>query len=290
MHKLLYSTAIIVALGGCASSDGLPSIEGSAPNPYPINAGHVENVGTTLPLISELSVARKAPQARASSGIKRPNKAEMQGTTWITSLDPNSEYVLPVQTTNADGTRTVQQTLVTADIPIGQGSCSHSGFEAVPFGPAIAIAPVPGAPVGAQTNCSIMVGGQIAKLIVEAKSSRSISELRFNANKRRSAPSFPTGVCSHANYRVSKIVEGGPLGACVVVDATGANSATYIKLPGNAYEMPIVKTGDGQNQRLSNATIEKRPDGSRLIRVPGPQKQVVLNYPSGDRVVLTRSN
>lgn len=287
---LLGGTAIIALLGGCASDSGLPSIEQSAPNPKPINPGYVESFGTTLPLISELSSVRRPVEHNSPSGIKRPNKAEINGTTWITELDPNSEYVLPVKTTNATGTSTVQQTLVTADLPIGEGSCSHKGFEAVPFGPAVAIAPLPGAPIGTEAACSVMVGGQIAKLIVKAQGKRSISELRFKANRKRNkVNSFPTGVCSHANYRVSKLTEDGPLGACVVVDATGANSATYVKLPANAYEMPVVKTGDGENARLANATIDKLPDGSRLVRIQGPQKQVVLDYPNKKRVVLTRS-
>lgn len=289
LSGLLASTAVSIVLSACASGPGmdLPSTANAPLPPLAVN-GRDSGVSTILPTLSSLSFFQDRKPSSSGSGIKRPNRGEMQGTTWITELDPNSEYVVPVKTTNATGTSTVQQTLVTADLPIGQGSCSHKGFEVVPFGPAVAIAPFPGAPAGAQSACSLMVGGKIAKLMVEATSKRGISELRFKANTRRNgAMKFPQGACTHADYRVSKIVRGGPLGACTVVDASAANTATYFTLPGST-EVPVVKIGDGENARLSRSTVKRLPSGELLVRVQGSHEQLVLQFPNGEYTALTR--
>lgn len=287
MRTLITSTAIVVALGGCASSGmELPDVANSPLPPRAVNA-MPSGVNTTLPA-PNLSFIQDSEKGKSASGIKNPNRSEMRGTTWITELDPNSEYVLPVKTTNETGTSTVQQALVTADLPIGQGSCSHKGFEAVPFGTAVAIAPFPGVPVGTEASCSLMVGGQIAKLIVKAAAKKGVSELRFKANKKRTGTmKFPQGACTHADYKVSRMVRGGPLGACTVVDASAANTATYFTLPGNT-ETPIVKIGDGQDARLARSKAKRLPSGELLVRVQGSHEQLVLQFPNGEYTALTR--
>lgn len=286
MRKLLCSTAIAIAVTGCASGGmDLPSVDGVAPAPRPINAVGIETFGTTLPLIGELGVSERPH--KSAPGIKRPRKDEMRGSTWTPPFDRDNEYVLPVQTTNSDGSRTVQQVLVTSDLPVGRGACAHSGFQVVPMGSAVAIAPLPGAPVGAQVSCAIEFGGQLVKVLVEATSRRGISEMRLEGRGNR-RESFPTGVCSDANYTVSKVVEDGPIGACTVVDAAGANTATYFKLPSHTRETPLVKIGDGENARLARASVKRLPTGERLVRVQGSHKQLVLQYPNGDMAALTR--
>lgn len=287
MKRLFYSTVLVLSLGACAGSGmDLPSVEHSAPAPKPINAVGVETFGTVLPLISDLAASRQADRATAP-GVKRPRKSEMRGNTWVPPFDRDNEYVLPVQTTNADGSRTVQQVLVTSDLPVGRGSCAHKGFQVVPMGSSVAIAPLPGAPVGAQVSCAIEFGGNLVKVIVEAASRRGIAEMRLEGRSNRRGK-FPTGVCSDANYTVSKVVSDGPMAACTVVDANGANSATYFKLPSTARETPIVKIGDGENARLARFSVTRLPTGERLVRVQGSHAQLVLFFPNGEMVAITR--
>lgn len=290
MKKRLSQTAIslaaLIGVAGCAAmGSDLPSTAQSAPFPAPANAQYVERFDTILPLIGDLAAIQ--PREVSSPGVKRPRKSEMSGDTWKPPFHPDSVYHIPVQTTNSTGTRTVQQVLVSSDLPVGRGSCAHSGFEVVPMGFSVAIAPLPGAPVGTEVSCAIPFGGMMVKVVVTATQGRGISEMRLEGRSRRKK-AFPQGVCSDGNYRVSEIIEGGPIGACVIVDASGANSATYVKLQAGAYEMPVVKVGDGTDARLARSSITKLPNGERLVRLQGPHKQVVMEFTNGKRVVLTR--
>lgn len=287
MKRLLASTILAVFVTGCAAAGmDLPPVKDAPPNPNPINAAKGDGT-TTLPLIDNLASFLANNEERPNPGNKRPRKTEIVGDTWKPEFDPNSTYHIQVQTTDSSGMRTVQQVLVSSDLPVGRGSCAHQGFQAVPMGSAVAIAPMPGAPVGTKVSCAIEFGGQRAKIVAEATSRMGISELHF-AVRKRGRQSFPQGVCSHANYSVNKIVPYGPLGACAIADVSGANTATYVKLPANLGEMPAVKIGDGKNARLARSSVKKLPTGERLVRVQGSHAQIVLQYPNGDVVALTR--
>lgn len=284
MRKLLTSTALLAVLSACASTEKPPSFMNAAQMPAPVNAepsgGHV------LPLIQDLNYRRE--EKTTSSGTKRPSRSEIRGNTWIPEYDPYSDYEIPVQTTNATGTRTVQQVLLTSDLPSGQGSCSTKGVNVAPLEYGFAATFKPGAPVGTEMMCVVQFGGRNVKIVFKAVNRRSISEVRFEGRDEKRKGSFPQGVCSDANYKVSKLVRGGPLGACTIVDASGANTATYIKLPASAGSVPIVQSDDGATLRMARPSFEKLPSGGTLLRVQGSASQIALTYQSGETVYITR--
>jgi hypothetical protein len=128
-----------------------------------------------------------------------------------------------------------------------------------------------------------------AKLTVKAVSKKSISELRLIGRKKRGGSGdFPSGVCQDANYTVSKIVPEGPLGACTIVDANGAGTATYVKFPGNVQHLPIVETDDGGQLRLANFKYSRLPSGEQLLRIQGSVRQARLTYQTGESIYMTR--
>lgn len=286
MRNLLFSVSVVALLSACASNKEPPSFAHSAPAPAPVD-GYL-STGVTLPLIQDLFLHNAKSKAKASPGVKRPNKSQMSGPTWIPDFDPDSEYVVPVQTTNATGTRMVQQVLVTSDLPAGVGSCATKGVQAAHVGNGFAITLFPGAPVGSEQSCSVQFGGLTAKLIIKAVERRSISELRLIGRKKRGGGEVPQGVCQDANYKVSKIVDGGPLGACTIVTASGAGTKTFVKLPGNTRSVPIVKTDDGGQLRRANTKYTKLPSGEFLLEIQGSVKQAQLIYQTGESVYLTR--
>lgn len=284
MKKLLASISIMAFVSACATNK--EEVVGNREAPAPINGAI--STGVTLPIITDLP---REPEKRASnggSGIKRPNKAEMQGTTWVVDYDPNSTLVIPVQTTNSTGTRPVGQVLITSDLPAGQGVCSITGVDAAPLGSAFALAFKAGAPNGVQVPCTVQFGGMNVNLILEATSKRGPTEVRIEGRKKKRAEAFPRGVCSNANFRVSRIVPGGPIGACDIVDATGANTSLYVKLPGNATSTPAVRTSDGKTMRLANFDISRLPSGEQLIRIQGAPDRAELLYQTGETVMITR--
>lgn len=286
MKKLLVSVSALALLSACASNEEPPSFAHSAPPPAPVDGAL--STGVTLPLIQDMLFAATKSKAKSSPGVKRPTKSEMSGPTWIPDFDPDSEFVVPVQTTNETGTRMVQQVLVTSDLPAGMGSCATTGVQAAHIGNGFAITLFPGAPVGSEQTCSVQFGGMTAKLIIKAVSKRQISELRLIGRKKRGSGEVPQGVCQDANYTVSKVVPEGPLGACTIVTANGAGTATYVKFPGNTQNLPIVESDDGGQLRLANFKYERLPSGEQLLRIQGSVRQARLTYQDGNSIYLTR--
>lgn len=285
MKKFLASVAIAAVTAGCASHAAVtpPDFTNSKATPLPANGE--ASTGPTLPLIGDFANVRKTETA--SPGTKRPRKSEMSGSTWKPKFHPDSEYIIPFQTTNGDGTRPRQMVTVTSDLPAGKGYCATTGVEAMAMGYGVVFAPFPGQPVGTQTRCTAAFGGRLVKIILEAQSHTGPAEVRIDARTSREN-AVPQGVCQDAHYKVSKLVEGGPLGACVMVDATGAGTKTYVKLPGNTRNFPAVKSDDGKGLRMANFTTKRLPSGEPLIEIGGAARQVALTYQTGEVVYLTR--
>ncbi len=279
MNRKYLLAATALTLGACASPDRLPSVQHAAPPPMP--------VFHSLPGIGTFPMQQK-PKATLRAGVHSPKKSQMTGTTWIVPHNADSDYVLPIGTTNYETFQPAQQTLVTFDCPVIMHSAPNSAFLVEQFGNAVTVSASEGAPPGIEMRLFVQACGKNHKLVARTVRGLGLSEARFQyPDDSASTPRGATS-CTDSNYRVDKVITGGPTGACTVVDPRGAATATYFSLPANTQQVPAVFVGDGNERRPARVTNERLPTGESLYRVQGSWPQLVLDYPTGETVIVSR--